>query len=45
MPSKTRYAGSGDVTLPLVEAAGVTMTSVREGLICSEMEDRRPDRF
>jgi threonine dehydratase len=27
----------GDVTLPLVEASGVAMTSVPEGLVCSEM--------
>jgi threonine dehydratase len=27
----------GDVTLPLVAAAGVEMTSVPEGLVCSEM--------
>ena len=27
----------GDVTLPLVSAAGVEMTSVPEGLVCSEM--------
>ncbi|HEU4945838.1 MAG TPA: threonine ammonia-lyase IlvA [Kribbella sp.] len=27
----------GAVTLPLVEAGGVTMTSVPEGLVCSEM--------
>ncbi|MFC0629449.1 threonine ammonia-lyase IlvA [Kribbella deserti] len=27
----------GDVTLPLVAAAGATMTSVPEGLVCSEM--------
>jgi threonine dehydratase len=27
----------GDVTLPLVEASGVEMTSVPEGLVCSEM--------
>jgi threonine dehydratase len=27
----------GDVTLPLVKASGVAMTSVPEGLVCSEM--------
>jgi threonine dehydratase len=27
----------GDVTLPLIQASGVAMTSVPEGLVCSEM--------